>query len=147
MSKIRYERWECDKCGGRVNVKASNPYIPYCDDCGQERFLVSVEMEPKPKKRFTSSSLKALYEGNEANIGLHYFTRPTMEYFGDTMRNYGVRKVLVYKSGYHNKSPINVWELYRINPVKFGFQGSDYFSLAGLHLVDVHQFHPEEYPS
>lgn len=62
----------------------------------------------------TPSELKRKYQ--EANPDGHYFDRSTMRFFGDTMQNYGVRR---YGSG---------WELYRRNPVKEGFSGSEYFT-------------------
>lgn len=142
MSKVRYERWECEKCGSRVNVKASNPYIPVCDDCDQERFLISVEREVKPKKRFTSSSLKALYEGNEENTARHYFEPDTMRLSGDTMRNYGVRQVFVVKRYGSNQLPYAAWDLYRIKPVTSGVIRSEYFSLEGRLLLDVRLHDP-----
>lgn len=48
-----------------------------------------------------------------------YFTRETMEFFGDTMGNYGVRSALVKTE--------SVWELYRKHPVKYGLKDSAYF--------------------
>lgn len=62
----------------------------------------------------TPSELKRKYQ--EANPDGHYFDRATMRFFGDTMRNYGVRR---YGSG---------WELYRRNPVKHGVNSSGYFT-------------------
>ena len=48
-----------------------------------------------------------------------YFTRETMKFFGDTMRNYGVCSNTV--------NDIDVWELYRKTPVKCGLRTSSYF--------------------
>ena len=45
----------------------------------------------------------------------YFFTRKTMKFFGDTMKNYGVRS-----SG-------DTWELYRKRPVKHGLSNSAYF--------------------
>ena len=61
----------------------------------------------------TSSKLKYLVEnsGNEP----YFFTKDTMKFFGDTMKNYGV------------KDAGNCWELYRKHPVEHGRQHSDYF--------------------
>jgi len=143
MSKIVHERWQCDRCHKSVNVKASSPYIPYCDECEQDRFLVNVVRESKRKPRFTSSSLKALYEGNKDNGRALYFDRITMDFCGDTMKNYGVRKVQARAAGYHTDPPFEAWQLYRIKPVRSGMQDNAYFSLEGLRLVGVHEFHPE----
>ena len=61
----------------------------------------------------TSSDLKYAVEqsGNEP----FFFTRSTMQFFGDTMKNYGVRE-----------HP-DCFELYRRRPVKFGNQSSAFF--------------------
>jgi hypothetical protein len=79
----------------------------------------------------TPYELKAAVEasGNER----HYFTRDTMKCFGDTMRNYGVRRVSVIASfdaagTYHDSGVTrDAWELYRKRPVKHGNQSSAYF--------------------
>ena len=49
----------------------------------------------------------------------HFFSRSTMKFFGDTMRNYGVRSNTI--------DSIEVWELYRKRPVAHGCQNSHYF--------------------
>lgn len=64
-----------------------------------------------------------------------FFTRETMRFFGDTMRNYGVRDG--GKIPYHwddtgnnySEEPryIEIWELYRKHPVKHGLRDSAYF--------------------
>ncbi len=46
----------------------------------------------------------------------YFFTHNTMRFFGDTMRNYGVR------------SAGDNWELYRKRPVKHGLIKSAYFN-------------------
>lgn len=65
----------------------------------------------------TASTLKYRVEnrGHES----HFFTRETMRFFGDTMRNYGVRFVLA------DGAP--AWELFRRKPVKHGMRDSAYF--------------------
>lgn len=68
-------------------------------------------------KKINQYELKRLVEasGDER----YFFTRDTMKFFGDTMKNYGVRI-----------SEINgkeVYELYRKNPVKHGLKESAYF--------------------
>lgn len=64
-----------------------------------------------------ASELKAkILETNEQP---YFFTRETMRFFGDTMRNFGVRKA--------TRGGVPVWELYRKKPVKRGLQGSFYF--------------------
>lgn len=61
----------------------------------------------------TASTLKYWHEIR--NPDSFFFTRKTMRFFGDTMKNYGVRK-----SG-------ELWELYRKRPVKCGLQNSTFF--------------------
>lgn len=51
----------------------------------------------------------------------YFFTRKTMQFFGDTMKNYGVRAKTVIING------IECYELYRRKPVKHGLSKSAYF--------------------
>ena len=70
----------------------------------------------------TPSELK--YNVEQAGISPHFFTRKTMSFFGDTMRNYGVCSALVETfDGAH----VNVWELYRKHAVKGNLKSSVYF--------------------
>jgi hypothetical protein len=73
---------------------------------------------------------------NVENVGTtdtYFFTRKTMQFFGDTMRNYGVRSTTILTDWGENgeylgqPQPIEVWELYRRQPVKHGLDGSAYF--------------------
>ncbi len=61
----------------------------------------------------TPSQLKYHYEKN--NPGGLFFTRGTMKFFGDTMRNYGC-----YESE-------NAWVLWRKRPVKNGLRSDATF--------------------
>jgi len=63
----------------------------------------------------TPSELK--YNHLLNNPDSHFFDRKTMAFFGDSMRNFGVRR-----KG-------NNWELYRKRPVKHGLQSSHYFNV------------------
>jgi hypothetical protein len=63
----------------------------------------------------TSSELKELHEYH--NPESFYFDRKTMRFFGDTMKNYGVRRISA-----------NTVELYRKKPVKHGLQNSAFFN-------------------
>jgi len=56
--------------------------------------------------------------------GSHFFERDSMKFFGDTMKNYGVRSASVET---YTQGVVDVWELYRIHPVKMGNQKSAYF--------------------
>ena len=65
--------------------------------------------------KMTPSELK--YQHELYNPDSVYFTRQTMKFFGDTMKNYGVRSCCS-----------NTWELYRKTPVKNGLSNSAYFN-------------------
>jgi len=58
------------------------------------------------------SDLKREYEKRHHGL---FFDRKTMQFFGDTLKNYGVRD-----AG-------DRWELFRKKPVKFGIQASRFF--------------------
>lgn len=61
----------------------------------------------------TPSELK--YQVESHNPDSHFFSRGTMKYWGDSMRNYGVRD-----AG-------DRFELFRKKPVKDGLTGSAFF--------------------
>ena len=72
----------------------------------------------------TPSQLKA--EVETAGHDPHFFTSSSMRFFGDRMRNYGVRAqpvTLVIYTGERRKC----WELYRRRPVKHGLTSSAFF--------------------
>ncbi len=86
----------------------------------------------------TASDLKYAVEqsGNES----HFFTRKTMSFFGDTMRNYGVRKVILrvneqFSNGLILPVEKEVYELYRRKPVKHNNQQSAYFDMETFKRV------------
>jgi hypothetical protein len=81
----------------------------------------------------TASDLK--YYHLQARPDSHFFTRRTMRFFGDTMRNYGVRR-----AG-------NYWELYRRRPVKGGLRESAWFCVETFHRVHCPVFSKTEYSS
>lgn len=88
----------------------------------------------------TASDLK--YYVEQAGHDSHFFTRKTMKFFGDTMKNYGVRKIemlTIYDDEGNYIGPegriIEVYELYRRNPVKHGLTGSAYFDAATFKRV------------
>lgn len=78
----------------------------------------------------TASDLRAFVE--EVGGNKLFFDRKTMRMFGDTMKNFGVRKTVVTM---YDESTCEVWELYRRRPVKFGNQGSFYFCPTTFHRV------------
>ena len=57
----------------------------------------------------------------------HYFDLKTMQFFGDTMRNYWVRRAEI--------EGVAVWELYRKRPVKHGLQNSAFFRATDFQQV------------
>jgi hypothetical protein len=61
----------------------------------------------------TASKLKYQYQFHIPSG--HFFDRKTMRFFGDTMRNYGVRDADTH------------WELFRRSPVKHGLIDSRWF--------------------
>jgi hypothetical protein len=70
----------------------------------------------------TASDLKRLYE--RGNPEGYFFDRATMRFFGDTMRNFGVRDGGKVRSITANGiEEAEVWELYRKRPVKNGLHG------------------------
>ena len=70
----------------------------------------------------TPSNLKQQHELH--NPDSFYFTQESMKFFGDTMKNYGVRS--------HGD---NTWELYRKAPVNHGLNSSTYFYKSNFKKV------------
>lgn len=88
----------------------------------------------------TPSDLKQAVEqrGTES----HFFTRKTMSFFGDTMRNYGVRLTTINtnydaEGNYVGKDGVEipVYELYRKHAVKHGLADSAYFDAISFKRV------------
>ena len=87
----------------------------------------------------TPSELKVAVEaaGHES----HFFDRSTMKFFGDTMKNYGVRERLIQcdydRAGNYVEggTTVKVWELYRKHPVKHGLQKSAFFDAGTFERV------------
>jgi hypothetical protein len=69
-----------------------------------------------------SSKLKYNYEINNTENG-YFFTRSTMKFFGDTMKNFGVIT--------HD----DCYELHRKNPVKYELQESHFFTKDTFELL------------
>ena len=86
----------------------------------------------------TVSELKRETEKRQ-NLSQDYFTKKSMQFFGDSIRNYGVRSTTI-KFGYSferngNQTDIDVWELYRKTPVKYGLMQSAYFRKTNFEEV------------
>ena len=73
----------------------------------------------------TPSELKANILKHDSES--HFFDRKTMQFFGDTMRNYGVRKAEI--------EGVDVWELYRKRPTKHGLKSSAFFRATDFQQV------------
>lgn len=83
----------------------------------------------------TPSDLKFHVENNGHDS--HFFSRSSMKFAGDTMRNYGVRSATVrtaydadgnYCANHTEGVAVECWELYRKRPVKHGLASSVYFA-------------------
>ena len=87
----------------------------------------------------TPSELKA---NVESKTDSYFFTRSSMNFFGDTMRNYGVQSATINThydadGNFVSKDGISVevWELYRKKAVKHGLKGSAYFDKVTFEAV------------
>ena len=78
----------------------------------------------------TSSELKYQFEG--MHPASYFFDRKTLAFFGDTMKNYGVRETRV--TTYDSDAPRAVYELYRKRAVKYGLKSSAYFDKLTLQI-------------
>lgn len=78
----------------------------------------------------TASDLKYAVEqsGNEP----YFFTHSTMKFFGDTMRNYGIRQAREIET---LSGPVLAYELVRKSPVKHGLQSSAFFDTVSFKRV------------
>ncbi len=90
----------------------------------------------------TSSELK--YQVEQAGHEPYFFTHKTMRFFGDTMRNYGVRDGGTIETEWdeagnytETSRTIEIWELYRKKPVKHGLSKSVYFDKKTFKRVFV----------
>jgi hypothetical protein len=71
--------------------------------------------------------IKTVYDlkRHVAATGSHYFDRSSMKFFGDTLKNFGIRKKTIMNR--RDRKTYLVWELYRKRPVKRGLKNSAYF--------------------
>lgn len=76
-----------------------------------------------------ASELKRKVEAN--NPESLFFSRNNMKFHGDTMRNYGVREVIIMTQDGEK----NVWELYRRNPTAHGLYKSVYWDKDTFQVV------------
>lgn len=80
----------------------------------------------------TPSELKYHVENTKGER--FFFTRDTMKFFGDTMRNYGVRAQPVEVLNNLGET-VKCWELYRKHPVKHGVKDSAFFAVDDYRRV------------
>ena len=66
---------------------------------------------------------------NVKRTGSYFFDKKSMDFFGDSMTNYGVRKVVI--------TNIECYELHRKRAVKHGLQASHYFNVNDFSAVYV----------
>lgn len=78
----------------------------------------------------TPAELKAHVDAT----GSYFFTRGSMKFFGDTMRNYGVSRKPVFVKTRHGEE-VECWELYRKRPVKHGLRDSTYFCVKTFKII------------
>lgn len=78
----------------------------------------------------TASELK--YRHEKYNQNSSFFDRETMKFFGDTMRNFGVRQTVINTLAANG---VPVFELYRKRPVKYNNNGSHYFTKDDFSVV------------
>lgn len=71
----------------------------------------------------------------------HFFDRKTMKFFGDTMKNFGVCRTLIWsefdRDGNYHPDGVkrDVWELYRKRPVKHGLSSPHFFDAETFAIV------------
>ena len=87
----------------------------------------------------TPSQLK--FHVQQTQTEKHFFDRETMKFFGDTMKNFGVRSTFInahiYNASgdYCGSAEKEVWELYRKRAVKHSLKGSHYFDKVSFEAV------------
>lgn len=85
----------------------------------------------------TPSELK--YNVLKNNPESHFFDSDAMRFYGDTMRNYGVKLVLVELDDAFNedgtRTRAKAYELYRKRPVKDGVRRSIFFSPDDFRII------------
>jgi len=71
---------------------------------------------------------------NVKRTGSYFFDKKSMDFFGDRMANYGVRKVVITNCQHLD---IECYELHRKRAVKHGLQASHYFNVNDFSAVYV----------
>jgi hypothetical protein len=84
------------------------------------------------KRRIKAMNASELKYNVETKTTSNFFSRSSMKFFGDTMRNYGVCSAEVKT---WDGEKVKVWELYRKHPVKHGLDSSAYFNKSTFERV------------
>lgn len=87
----------------------------------------STEGQRRKKPAMTPAELKEKVEA--AGHSPHFFTRKTMQFFGDTMSNYRVRSQPVTFKTVSGET-VTCWVLERKRPVNGGLQSNTYFDTS-----------------
>jgi len=117
------------------STSASTPEQAAAQVCEAEGAPLSAVIGTEPVPAIvirTASDLKHHVEQNGHEP--YYFTRSSMAFFGDTMRNYGVRSKPVDVTT-PSGDTVKCWELYRRRPVKHGLDSSSFFACDNFRRV------------
>lgn len=118
-----------------IRTSASTPEQAAKQVCEAEGAPLSAVIGTEPVPAIvirTASDLKFHIEQNGHEP--YYFTRDSMRFFGDTMRNYGVRSKPVEVTT-QSGDTVTCWELYRKRPVKHGLTSSSFFACDNFRRV------------
>lgn len=94
----------------------------------------------------TAKMTPAELKYNVEQTGSYFFERRSMKFFGDTMRNYGVRsQTVMIRTSYdesgnftsHEGVDVECYELYRKSPVKHGLKDSAFFDVKTFERIHV----------
>jgi hypothetical protein len=106
-----HSQWcaDCDPCPAAL-----------CHTCHGRGYSTAPRGEPRA---LPVSKLRARIEANRHET--HFFSRENMRFSGDTMRNYGARGPLKFRTNAGEEC--YVFELYRRKATRKGLTGSAYF--------------------
>jgi len=82
--------------------------------------------------KLTASDLKFKVERGPDS---HFFERSSMNFFGDTMANYGVRAQTQTIKSWSEPEGVECYVLYRKKPVKMSMQDNAYFNVKTFERV------------
>jgi hypothetical protein len=82
-----------------------------------------------------ASTLKFYYQKHNPNG--YFFSRRTMRFFGDTMRNYGVKSRRFLNGPGKHGPGADFWELWRKTPVNGGLRESAFFNKQSFQHVSA----------